>query len=200
MTWDAWDYYNNCPVCGEANYTSHGYCSDEHYLTSLNNEEKFAYLSQKAAKDAAEREREAKQVQRIISFINTHKPVYQMPADSVCFWWEDRYRPDFTDFLGRWQRNKCFCYGRVVYGDRGIWAESLLELEEAFHQKKVKIVYDIKDHLGNLVSWEDFLYYAVTACVNTEEQFLGIKNSAKEFILGRNSKIQRYSFADGLEP
>ncbi|MBJ6364168.1 hypothetical protein ACFOQM_23385 [Paenibacillus sp. GCM10012307] len=133
---------------------------------------------------------------RLLEFLTSHKPKYVPIADSVCFQWIQRQSyGKHSYFLGRWQKDKYFCFGRVVYDDNSNWAEALLELEKEMNSGNVDVPFEIIDHEGNAVRWEDFLYHALVSCGNYDPQADVERLSPCLF-----GQMHRYSYAGGINP
>jgi hypothetical protein len=197
-----YDYYcssfgymsDTCTICGTPNSCNYGelYCSEYCRAETLPTEEKYKLLGSLKLKENLETIKKLEQENRIINLVSSHIPKYQPTTDSVVFYW---FRNSgFKDFFGRWKKNKIFVFG-TVSASLHRRTSSLLELEEWFHSGKVTEKYVIKDHLGNTLSFEDALYYAITSSVNTEKQL-----DTEHVFNCSIGKIQVYEYAGGLEP
>ncbi|MFD0587785.1 hypothetical protein ACFQZE_07205 [Paenibacillus sp. GCM10027627] len=193
-TWDAYDYYNLCEVCKTATYAE-TVCSEKCETIYNSPDNKFTRELQIALITAKKNKRIAKQTQRILKFVQTYAPVYTPTEDSVCFYWVNhKSRGDKEDFLGRWQKGKCMCFGRIIYANCN-WAESLLQLEQLYFDKKVNLAYHIRDQNNNILSWYDFLYHAIKSLAHSDEQFQ--LDKATPVLFG---KMHHYRFSWGLQP
>lgn len=215
------DDYMLCLNCGEATASPVGtdFCSTKCQEEYNSPEKRLERAIPKRIEYAQNAIKKAEQELRILEFFKNHKPIYTPPSDSIVFTWvvrnfkyskkiDDKEYSDFDFFLGRWQKNKIFCFGRVNYGEyysRSEFTQFLLDLEQVMHEGKVYPLYNpqqevfpsyfIKDNFGNIVNWEDFLYLAIQSLVYETPQ-KGLEEP-KTVMFG---KMHHYSLAGGLNP
>lgn len=212
------DDYMLCLNCGEATASPVGtdFCSTKCQEEYNSPEKRLERAIPKRIEYAQNEIKKAEQELRILEFFKNHKPIYTPPSDSIVFTWvvrkfyssEDKEYLDFEFFLGRWQKDKIFCFGKTQYNKYHFHPQDayfLLELEQVMHEGKVYPVYNpqqevfpsyfIRDNHGNIVRWEDFLYLAIQSLINeTPQEGLG---DPIPIMFG---KMHHYRFAGGLNP
>ena len=203
---DYWDWGVKCKNCDELiSYEVYRaeFCSEECYTATLTQDKKVEHYAQKLKINSKKMIKEQKQNLRMTDIILNHVPTYQPPTESVVFKCQRIAPKKESDvwFLGRWQKDKAFVFGQVrLYKEPvgGIWLESLREFEE-IAMRKEGAKFEIRDHLGNKVSYKDFLWYALTSEVNHVKQRT-TKREIKEVCESVIGVHQSYKYSGGLKP
>lgn len=189
-----------CHTCGtqyDYGYSEH-FCDETCYAASLTKEERIKFLASKMKKEAKANIQRLKQDKRVGEFMANHSPTYEINSEEVVFY---IYQHGKKKFLGRWQKDKTFVFGQVRLRERnltGVWLENLRDFEE-IAMRKEGTKFEIRDHLGNEVSFKDFLWYALTSEVNHEKQRTSKREIKKvcESVIGVH---QSYTYSRGLKP
>lgn len=203
---DYWDWGVKCKNCdkwiGYKVYRAE-FCSEECYTATLTQDERIKYHAEKLKRNSIRQIKEQEQNLRMVDIVLNHVPTYQPPSDSVVFSCQRIAPARESDnwFLGRWQKDKTFVFGQVRLRERnltGVWLENLRDFEEIAMRKK-GTKFEIRDHLGNKVSYKDFLWYALTSEVNHVKQRT-TKREIKEVCESVIGVHQSYKYSRGLKP